>query len=162
MKNRTLKGIHISMAGHRLFGVFPDLENACISAVEFVGMNFPGEAKPLIHEMIANAFTRYEKSRRKELDPRVEFIFGLCERAEFLYRIRYTSTDANGRVVVWTPMVQPVTEFESAHKEITVVDEPDPQFVSRESAQMQFGARILPGHLFTEVFKQKKANYVEA
>jgi hypothetical protein len=150
-----LKNVTITSAGYRLFSVFPDLQHACESVVKFVGFNFPGKKEALVHEMIADSFYRYESTRKTECGSRSEFILGLCARAYCLYSIRYSAFDHDGRPVVWTPMVQPVTEFEQIYKNIVVVNEPDPQFVSETSAQMQFGARILPGHLFAEVFKQQ-------
>lgn len=136
---------------YRIFTVYPDLDAACKSAMKFVGYKFPGEKDVLIKEMIRDAFLFYKNAETSLQNPRQEFIRGLCNRAIFLYRIRYCAgTDKN--LSCWLPMVQEITEFESLHGETYVLNEPDPQVVSIDSAICLFAARILPGHLYAEVF----------
>lgn len=138
---------------YRIFTLYPDLDKACQAAISFVGNRFPGNEDVLIKEMIRDAFQFYQKAESSFENPRHAFIRGLCNRAICLYRVRYCA-GAKEIAAVWIPMLQEITTFEKNHEVITILNEPDPQQVNEESATRLFAARILPGHLFSEVFSR--------
>ena len=151
------KKLGLESMSYRIFTVYPDLETACRSVVEFVGMRFPGESGPLAEEMIRDAFTAYREAEPSDkLDSRYEFIQALCARAIYLYRVRYCSGTPNKITAVWLPMVREVTAFERLHDNIIVLNDPDPQQVNAATATRLFAARILPGHLYSEIFSRGK------
>ncbi|MBC3871416.1 hypothetical protein [Undibacterium oligocarboniphilum] len=136
---------------YRIFTLYPDLSKACESAISFIGTKFPGEKDVLIHEMLLDAFNGFKAASTGDSNPRHQFILGLCARAIYLYRIRYCANlELPGDV--WTPMEQKITDFEKSHDHVTVLNEPDPQYIDQESASKLFAARILPGYLYREVF----------
>lgn len=150
----VINELGLSNTSYRIFSIFPDLDMACASALAFVGCNFPGKSKPLIYEMFMAAFDAYQNAEQHDRNVRQEFIKGLCSLAYLLYQVRYCS-EKSQKIKVWIPMVQSITSFEQSYAETYVRNEPDPQSVGRYAASLIFAARILPGHLFAEVFKQE-------
>lgn len=150
----VINELGLSLAAYRIFSIYPDLDMACNNALAFVGNNFPGKSKPLIYEMFLAAFDAYQKAEQFDQNVRHEFIKGLCSLAYMLYQVRYCS-DKSQAVKVWVPMVQSITSFEKSSSDAYVRNEADPQSVGKKAASMIFAARVLPGHLFVEVFERE-------
>lgn len=151
------KKLGLESLRYRIFTVYPDLGTACKSAISFLGTSFPGESEPLVEEMIRDAFASYRRAEQTEDEnPRHEFVRGLCARAIYLYKVRYCSGKSSDIKAVWLPMVQEVTAFERMHESLFVLNDPDPQQVNGPTATRLFAARILPGHLYSEVFSRGK------
>ena len=156
----VINELGLSLISYRIFSIYPDLEMVCKNALAFVGINFPGQSKPLINEMLLKAFDSYQNAERQDQNVRQEFIKGLCSLAYMLYQVRYCS-DRSQAVKVWVPMVQSITSFEESSSDAFVRNEPDPQLVGKKAASMIFAARVLPGHLFAEIFEREmESEYV--
>lgn len=150
----VINELGLSLTSYRIFSIYPDLDMACKNSLAFVGSNFPGKSKALIYEMFMAAFDSYQKAEQVDQNVRQEFIKGLCSLAYMLYQVRYCS-DKSQTAKVWVPMVQSITSFEESSSDAYIRNEPDPQTVGKKAAAMIFAARILPGHLFAEVFERE-------
>lgn len=157
MNEIDFKELGLNIFSYRIFSIYPDLELACKSAYDFVGTKFPGKKEPLIKEMFSAAFNAYKEAEKKDLNVRHEFIRGLCANAYLLYQVRYCS-DSSLSAKVWLPMLQSITSFEESSNDIFVRREPDPQSVGKNAALMIFAARVLPSHLYAEVFEREVEN----
>jgi len=136
-----------------VFTIAPELELACSRIADFIGEQFIGEKEPLVREMLEDGLSAYKRVR-KTGEPHVAFMHGLFRRAHLLYARRYVVREGE-RVHVWSPMFEPVTEFEARFAEGApeMVDEVCPERITQKTAAFQLAARALNGESFRLYFE---------
>jgi hypothetical protein len=136
-----------------VFTLAPELELACTRVADFIGEKFMGESQPLIKEMLDSAIAAYKRTR-KTGNSHIAFMQGLFCHAHLLYARRYVAREGE-RYYVWSPMFEPITEFEARHEArgTEMVDERCPESITQRSAAFQLAARALTGENFRLYFE---------
>lgn len=95
-----------------IFHGWPNLETACTKFCELISGKFPGKSKPLVNEVIANAFDAFDQSaaeREPELTQMIRFLQVLATAADQIQRIdSFTFVNNASTPKVWKHFSEPL------------------------------------------------------